>query len=85
MTFVMTLTMTEAKTRPVSFRVPEDVLDALEKAGISVADVARAALQREATKARKLALLKRLRDDPIQLGLGFDVVDFIRRDRDSGH
>ncbi|GEM_PF-5917833 len=77
--------MTEAKTRPVTFRVRSDVLAALEEAGIAPADVARDALEREANRARKLATLKRLRDTPSGLKLGVDAVELLRKDRDSRH
>ena len=77
--------MTEAKTRPVSIRVPTDVLDALEHAGVSVADVAREALRREARKQRTLAALARAKAESKGFRLGFDVVDFLRKDRESGH
>lgn len=75
--------MTETKTRPVSIRVRTDVLQVLEEAGISVADVARSALEREAARARKLAALRRVRQEGAKVRVGFDVVDFVRQDRDS--
>lgn len=77
--------MTESKTRPISFRVREDILAALEAAGIAPAEVARAALEREASRAKKLAILSRIRERPSGLKLGFDAVEFIRKDRDRGH
>lgn len=67
----------------MSFRVRTDVLLALEAAGISAADVARDALEREAARARKLAALKRVRQEAAKVRVGFDVVDFLRQDRDS--
>lgn len=75
--------MTEVKTRPVSFRVSVDVLSTLEEAGISPSEIARAALEREAAKARRLAALARIRARKDKFELGFDVVDFIRKDRDT--
>lgn len=75
--------MTEAKTKPVSFRVRTDVLETLEAAGISAAEVAREALEREAVRARKLAALRRIRQEGSKVRVGFDVVDFLRQDRDS--
>ena len=75
--------MTEAKTRPLSFRVPIDVLEALEQVGISPTEVAKEALRREASRARKLAALERLRKEAKGFELGFDATEFIRRDRDT--
>ncbi|HEX2022068.1 MAG TPA: hypothetical protein VHH36_05100 [Candidatus Thermoplasmatota archaeon] len=69
----------------MTFRVRTDVLAALEKAGIAPADVARAALEREADRARKLATLKRLRDAPSGLKLGVDAVSLLRKDRETRH
>lgn len=83
MTLVLTGKMTEAKTRPVSFRVREDILEALQEAGLSPAEIARAALEREAAKARRLALLARIRGRKDKFELGFDAAEFIRKDRDS--
>lgn len=74
-----------SETKAVTFRVRTDVLAALEEAGIAPADVARAALEREALRARRLRILKDLRESPSGLKLGFDAVEFIRKDRDSGH
>lgn len=75
--------MTEAKTRPISFRVSTDVLAALEAAGLSATEIAKAALEREAAKARRLAALARIRARKDKFELGFDVVEFIRKDRDT--
>lgn len=75
--------MSETKTRPISFRVDVEVLDALEAAGKSAAEISRRALEREASIARKLAALERMRKQPSRLTFDFDVVDFIRKDRDS--
>lgn len=74
--------MTEAKTRPISFRVSTDVLQALEDAGLSAVDVARDALERAATKARRLAALERIRSRTEKVHLGFDAAEAIRQDRD---
>jgi hypothetical protein len=81
----MSTLMTEAKTKPVTFRVRSDVLAVLEAAGIVPAEVARQALEKEANRARKLATLKKLREAPSGLKLGVDAVDLLRRDRDSSH
>lgn len=75
--------MSGVKTRPITFRVREDLLKELEAAGISPSDVARAALEREAARARKLAVLENIRSRKEKFVIGFDVVDFIRKDRDS--
>ncbi|HWH08810.1 MAG TPA: hypothetical protein VNX21_06385 [Candidatus Thermoplasmatota archaeon] len=75
--------MTEVKTKPISFRVSTDVLATLEAAGLSATDIARAALEREAAKARRLAALARIRGRKDKFELGFDVVEFIRKDRDT--
>lgn len=74
--------MTETKTKPVSFRVSTDVLKTLEDAGLSVTDIAREALEREAAKTRKLAALERIRNRAEKVGLGFDAVEAVRQDRD---
>lgn len=76
-----------AETKPVTFRVRMDVLAALEAAGIAPADVARAALEREASRAKKIALIRKIRERPPsdKFVLGFDATEFIRKDRDSGH
>jgi len=75
--------MTEAKTRPISLRVREDLLAVLEAAGISPTEVARQAIEREAERARKLAALTRLQNEAQGVRLGFDATEFIRKDRDT--
>lgn len=79
---VSSLPMTEAKTKPISFRVSTEVLQALEDAGLSPVEVAREALEREATKARRLGALERIRSRTDKVHLGFDAVEAIRRDRE---
>lgn len=74
--------MTEAKTRPISLRVSVEVLAALEDAGLSPVDIAREALEREATKARRLAALERIRSRTDKVGLGSDATAALRRDRE---
>jgi hypothetical protein len=74
--------MTEVRTRPISFRVSTEVLQALEEAGLSAVEVARGALEREATKARRLAALERIRTRVDKVNLGFDAAEAIRRDRE---
>lgn len=74
---------TEDKTRPISFRVDVGVLDALTRAGLSATEIARAALEKEARRARAMAALEDLAANPAKVGLGEDVVEFLRRDRDS--
>lgn len=74
--------MTEVTTRPISFRVSTEVLAALEEAGLSPTQIAREALEREATKARRLAALERIRGRTEKIGLGFDAAEAIRRDRE---
>lgn len=79
--------MTEALTKPVTFRVRKDILEALEAAGIAPADVARAALEREAIRAKQLATIQKIRGraGKDKFELGFDATEFIRRDRDTDH
>lgn len=82
---VMLMTMSMAETKAVTFRVRTDVLAALEAAGIAPADVARKALEAEAIRAKQLATIKKIREDPRRLGLPFDAAEFIRKDRDTDH
>lgn len=74
--------MADAKTRPISFRVSEEALDTLTAAGRSPVEIARAAIEREARMAKKVALVRRLRAKTEGSGLG-DAVEFIRRERDA--
>ncbi|HVL47857.1 MAG TPA: hypothetical protein VM889_04815 [Candidatus Thermoplasmatota archaeon] len=78
----MTEKMTESKTRPISLRVREDVLAALEKAGLSATEIARAALEAEATRARRKAVVQSIRQRRARFELGFDGAAFIRKERD---
>lgn len=77
--------MSEATTKAITLRVKTDVLAALEAAGIAPADVARAALEREAVRAKQLALIEKIRARKDKFVLGFDATEFIRKDRDSDH
>jgi hypothetical protein len=74
----------DTKTRPLSFRVSEDVLDALLAAGRSPADIARSALEREARLAKKQAALRRLAKNPTRAKLPMDAVSLVRSLRDRG-
>lgn len=75
--------MTEAKTKPISFRVSTEVLAALEAAGLSATEIAKAALEREAAKVRRASTLNALKATPLKLSADFDAAEFIRKDRDS--
>jgi hypothetical protein len=75
--------MGEGKTRPISFRVDVGVLDALEAAGKSPSEIARAALEREARRLQQLAALARIRENPLKGRSPGDAVTFIRRLRDT--
>lgn len=84
---LLSVTMSEAKTKPVTFRVRTDILDALAAAGIAPADVARAALEREAIRAKQMAIIKGIRErtGKDKFELPFDATEFIRKDRDTNH
>jgi len=73
----------DAKTRPISFRVSEAALDALVAAGKSPAEIGRAAIEREARIAKRIALIECLKKHPIKFHADEDSVTIIRRLRDS--
>lgn len=75
--------MADAKTRPISFRVSEDVLDTIESEGKSATEIARAALEREARLVKVRAAWKHMKANPLPLSFEGDIVEAIRRDRDS--
>ena len=71
------------ETRPISFRVDVEVLQALEAAGKSPVEISRAALEREARLARAKAALDRIRKHPSRLKLPKDAVSLVRETRDA--
>lgn len=75
--------MSEARTRPISFRVPQDVLDAIEAEGKSPTQIAKAALEREARLARARKVVDEMRQKPVKGRFTRDVASLIREDRDS--
>lgn len=75
--------MSEAKTRPISFRVDVAILDALEAVGKSPTEISRRALEREASIARRLAAFERLQKRGSRIRLPYDAVTMIRQDRDT--
>lgn len=75
--------MTGVKTKPMTLRVRVDVLEALDSAGLVPADIARAALEKEASHARRRAVIARVRARTKKINAGFDVVEFLRRERDT--
>jgi hypothetical protein len=72
-----------SETKPISFRVARDVLDAIEADGKSATEIARAALEREARLVLARKALAHMRAHPLVGSFEGDVVDFIRKDRDS--
>ncbi|HUR69375.1 MAG TPA: hypothetical protein VM370_09030 [Candidatus Thermoplasmatota archaeon] len=76
-----------AATKAITLRVRTDILAALEAAGIAPGDVARAALEREAVRAKQLATIRKIqaRAGKDKFALGFDATEFIRKDRDTDH
>lgn len=71
------------ETKPISFRVARDVLEAIEAEGKSPTEIARAALEREARLANARRILEEARRNPVAGKFEGDIVDIIRRDRDS--
>lgn len=72
-----------AETKPVSFRVARDVLDAIESSGRSPTEIAKAALEREARLVRARAALAHIRENPLPGSFAGDVTKFVRRERDG--
>lgn len=68
------------QTRPISFRVPQEVLDAIEGEGRSPTQVAKEALEREARLARTRATLAKM--TPSKVRLERDARDIVREERD---
>lgn len=66
-----------------TFRADAALIDTLRAAGLSPEAIAKEAIEREARKVNKLAALRRLDEEARGYRLGFDAVDFIRRDRDT--
>ncbi len=75
--------MADTKTRPISFRVEESILDALEAAGISPTEVSRAALARHARLLAQKAALTRVAQTRETPPLPEDASALIRRERDT--
>lgn len=71
------------ETKPISFRVSREVLDAIEAEGKSPTEIARAALEREARLAKARRVLDEIRRNPLAGTFDGDIVDIIRKDRDS--
>lgn len=77
------VSMSEAKTRPISFRVDVEVLDALEAMGKSPTEISRRALEREAGIVRRLGALRRAQEAGKGLRLPKDAVSLVRELRDG--
>lgn len=71
------------ETKPISFRVARDVLDAIEADGKSPTEIARAALEREAMLSKRRVAWKHILENPLKGSFEGDVVEFVRKDRDS--
>lgn len=69
------------QTRPISFRVAQDVLEAIEGEGRSPTQVAKEALEREARLARMRAALATMA--PSKVRLERDARDLVREERDQ--
>lgn len=79
----LVMTMPEAKTRPVSFRVEIEVLDSFEAAGLSATEFMKEAARRQATRLRQLAALRRAQEAGKHIRLPKDAVSLIREMRDE--
>lgn len=71
------------ETKPLSFRVALDVLEAIEAEGKSPTEIAKAALEREARLARVRRSLAHIRRHPLPGTFEGDIADVIRQDRDA--
>lgn len=70
-------------TRPISFRVEQDVLDAIEAEGKSPTEIAKAALEREARLSKVRTVMKQIQDEPLKLKFDEDPTKIIRKLRDG--